>query len=337
MQDIQSQSPKIAFCCTSIFLESEALLKNVSNWPNERRYVALDLKSVENPALGTIQIRVNRPPESPYEENCPKNTYSRKNIAFIGASRDGAEYIYETDDDNEIEDWGDLLNPDMVFSSVNGSTLSQSQNLFAKIYLVEDNIWARGYPIRLLDDDSLADIAASEARHDVGVVQFLVNGNPDVDAIFRLVKGNSVDYKIDSSILPVAIAGAYHPFNSQSTLWPRVYFPLMYLPSTCSFRMTDIYRGYVAQHILFSRGKCVQFRAPNVYQRRNEHRISSDFFQEYRGYSETQVIIEKLSATDVSGLDLDAAMMSCYRALLNIGVVEKEELALLESFLASIA
>lgn len=337
MQHVSPQDPKVAFCCTSIFLDSEALLANLSKWPNERRYVALDLKSIENQALGTVQIPVDRPSKSPYEEKCPKNSYSRKNIAFIDASRDGAEYIYETDDDNEIEDWGDLLNPDMAFSSISGPTLTFSQNLFAKIYLIKDNIWARGYPIRLLDDKSLVESAANKAQHDVGVVQFLVNGNPDVDAIFRLVKGNSVDYKIDSSSLPVAIAGAYHPFNSQSTLWPRTYFPLMYLPSTCSFRMTDIYRSYVAQNILFSHGKCVQFRAPNVYQRRNEHRISSDFFQEYRGYSETQVIIEKLSATDVSGLNLEAAMKSSYSALLEIGVVEKQELALLESYLAAIA
>jgi hypothetical protein len=131
--------------------------------------------------------------------------------------------------------------------------------------------------------------------------------------------------------------GAYHPFNSQSTLWPRPNFALMYLPSTCSFRMTDIYRGYVAQHILYSLGYCVLYCPPNVHQKRNEHRISSDFFQEYKGYAQTKQILEKLSATDVSSMDINEAMKACYSALVDIDVVSEEELKLLEEYHASLS
>ncbi len=51
----------------------------------------------------------------------------------------------------------------------------------------------------------------------------------------------------------------------------------MYLPVTCSFRMTDIWRGYIAQRIIFEYGYGIVFEEPAVYQKRNNHRISSDF------------------------------------------------------------
>ena len=67
------------------------------------------------------------------------------------------------------------------------------------------------------------------------------------------------------------------PFNSQSTWWFPVAYPLMYLPSRVSFRMTDIWRGFVAQRCLWELGKGIVFHAAEVVQRRNPHALLRDF------------------------------------------------------------
>ena len=39
-----------------------------------------------------------------YTKHCPENSYARKNIGYLFAIKNGADVIYETDDDNKILD-----------------------------------------------------------------------------------------------------------------------------------------------------------------------------------------------------------------------------------------
>ena len=73
---------------------------------------------------------------------------------------------------------------------------------------------------------------------------------------------------------PVALGrGSWCPFNSQNTAWWPDAFPLLYLPSFCSFRMTDIWRSLVAQRIAAENGWWILFHEPTVRQERNEHNL----------------------------------------------------------------
>jgi hypothetical protein len=78
-------------------------------------------------------------------------------------------------------------------------------------------------------------------------------------------------FRFQSHFLPnrrVALgAGAWSPFNSQNTAWYPKAYPLLYLPSYCSFRMTDIWRSFVAQRIAWENGWAVLFKSPDVYRR----------------------------------------------------------------------
>ena len=58
--------------------------------------------------------------------------------------------------------------------------------------------------------------------------------------------------------------GTWCPFNSQTTWWWPEAYPLLYLPSHCSFRMTDIWRSFVAQRCLWELGHGLVFHAPEV-------------------------------------------------------------------------
>lgn len=335
----------IGFACTTLDPESETLTKNAEFW-NKNKIgpiaISLDRKSSSPKELENHCIAFDNQPESVYELLCPWDSYSRKNIAFIALGRAGASRIFETDDDNELMlNSKDLLNLfNESFECLSECNTSVSLNIFEDIYSdIGTNIWARGFPIKWLDSDdcSIKRVSSQDGCGGVGVVQFLVDGNPDVDAILRLVHGNQIDWKANADQLPVAIFGKYHPFNSQATLWQREEFPLMYLPSSCEFRMTDIWRGYIAQNALYAKHKSVVFSSPIVYQNRNQHVISSDFFGEYVGYAQSEKVIRELASLKLHENMTYADMLRLsYKALVDIDIFAKSELVLLDAWLEAI-
>jgi len=331
----------VHFACTTIAAGAPALAKNLRMWPRaDHCHIAFDRKTrLESlPAIEANWIRFTDVPATDYDRLCPWDSYSRKNIAFIGAARAGARFIFETDDDNELTvDYPTLAARTALFdTTVTAAAHAGTVNLFAEIYhTVDGNVWARGFPLRHIETRHTAE-ETLDCRP--GVVQFLVDGNPDVDAIFRLVRGAHLDMQVNRRALPLAIANAFHPFNSQATLWPRELFALMYLPSSCPFRMTDIWRGYIAQRILQERGRCVLFEGPVVRQLRNEHAIYDDFFDEHPGYVQSEQVIETLRATDLSRCDtLDDMLLACYQSLTRAGVFDRRESILLRAWCEAIA
>ena len=129
--------------------------------------------------------------------------------------------------------------------------------------------------------------------------------------------------------------GAWCPFNSQNTTWWADAFPLMYLPAHCSFRMTDIWRGFVAQRIAWENGWSILFHEPTVWQDRNEHNLMRDFEDEIPGYLLNRKIAEKLAKLHlVPGRDhMGENLLICYRALIELGAVGPQELPLIEAWL----
>ena len=138
-------------------------------------------------------------------------------------------------------------------------------------YFTQAMLWPRGFPLEHVQEDLAPRASLKTAEVDCPIQQGLVNENPDVDAIYRLVSSLPQSFAAGE---PVALApGSWCPFNSQNTAWWRDAFPLLYLPAYCSFRMTDIWRSFVAQRIAWANDWSVLFHAANVWQERNEHNL----------------------------------------------------------------
>lgn len=259
-------------------------------------------------------------------EACPTGHYSRKNIGYLIALREGAEIIIETDDDNHPRD--DFWN------SRDRSVFSRIQNHRGWInvyqYFSDDHIWPRGLPL-----DEI--IKLLEPIPDTGLVdspiqQSLADENPDVDAIYRLTMRLPKSFRKDQ---PVALHhSVWCPFNSQNTTWWKEAAPLLYLPSFCSFRMTDIWRSFVAQRIAWENGWKITYHSATVWQERNEHNLLKDFEDEIPGYLNNGKICEKLS-----GLTLTAGnsnqienIAKCYRSIIDLGLIDEKELPLIEAW-----
>ena len=255
----------------------------------------------------------------------PFKHYCRKNLGYLWAMREGAAAIYDTDDDNiPYDHWG--------FPPFECDLRVAAPGRFANVYKLftpstEERIWPRGFPLEEIQSED-----PGEERGDplpIGVWQGLADGDPDVDAIHRLVFNRLLTFR---SRDPVALpAGTYCPFNSQNTLFQPRAFPLLYLPATVSFRFTDILRGYVAQRCLWASGLHLGFTAATVAQERNEHDLIKDFRDEIDCYLHIKRLTDCLDALRLSGSPLED-LVTAYRELARERIVADEEQGLVEAW-----
>jgi hypothetical protein len=263
---------------------------------------------------------------------CPTHHYARKNLGYLIAIRNGATVIAETDDDNLPYDefWNSLERKQSVPGIANGGWT----NVYR--YFSESNIWPRGLPLDHIKDELPAFESLSMESVDCPIQQALADDDPDVDAIYRLISGQREFFRKDRRI--ALQTGSWCPFNSQNTTWWRDAFALMYLPAFCSFRMTDIWRSFVAQRIAWTNDWAILFREPNVQQARNAHNLLRDFADEVPGYLNNAPIGEALSALSLPpGIDrINDNLRTCYERLVSIGVLLPQELDLLEAWLGDL-
>lgn len=258
----------------------------------------------------------------------PSKTYARKMFGYLQAFNDDSDYIIDTDDDN----WplSDFFIPrdNLAFANADdGKCFSFRECGWVNIYqhfCPASNVWPRGYPLSRLKEP----LPLQAARHqsiDSIIFQGLAEGAPDVDAVHRLVFPHQ-EYVFNAQV-PIEIRkAAYCPFNSQNTTWNKDSFFLMYLPFTCSFRMTDIYRSFIAQRIVQEMGRGVLFHHATVHQDRNVHSIISDFRDEVMCYTDDGAYIDGLAQLDLSGQSQAEMLISCYEFSVMKGYVKSAEM-----------
>jgi hypothetical protein len=256
----------------------------------------------------------------------PEKSYTRKNIAYLEAIRSGAEVIVETDDDNIPLHgfWAERRH------QVPCRSVSSSSWVNAYRYFTDGFIYPRGLP---LDQARIEPPEpAPAALRPCPVQQGLANDDPDVDAVYRML--HPLPFRFEKEASPVLLEkGAWCPFNSQNTTFFSEAFPLLYLPATCSFRMTDIWRSFIATRILEARGIGVLFHGPTVRQERNAHDLHRDFLEEVPGYTHNAEIRSTLRGLSLRSSDSVRTMMeTCYGAMIAEGWIAGEEEALLAAW-----
>jgi hypothetical protein len=258
----------------------------------------------------------------------PTGHYARKNLGYLVAISQGASCIYETDDDNApLPSWQPRR------ELVTARAIKERGWVNVYRYFSEERIWPRGFSLDAVAQSfNYPPAAANESTVRAPIQQGLANNSPDVDAIWRLVLDRPFDFHTGPSIaLP---HGAWCPFNSQSTWWFPIAYPLMYLPSYCSFRMTDIWRSFVAQRCLWELECGIVFHAPEVIQERNAHNLMRDFTDELPGYQRNRELAERLEGLSLApGVDAVVNNLNtCYEALVMAEFFPAEELELLTAW-----
>ena len=263
----------------------------------------------------------------------PARHYARKNIGYLLALRTQSRMLLETDDDNMPlpEFWAERKPKQRV------PTLAATGWTNVYKYFSEANIWPRGLPLDAIQAPQPAFDALPEVESDCPIQQGLADGNPDVDAIYRLVLPLPISFRSGRRL--ALAGGAWSPFNSQSTAWFPKAYPLLYLPSYCSFRMTDIWRSFVAQRIAWENGWSVLYTSPDVFQERNEHSLMRDFADEVPGYVHNRAIGDRLQALKLTAGTENIAenLIRCYEELVSLAVVDAKEMPLVKAWAQDIA
>lgn len=264
-------------------------------------------------------------------KDLPIDHYARKNIGYLLAMSQRATVIFDTDDDNTpLDSW----QPRVISTTARSCLQLGWVNVYK--WFSDVHIWPRGLPLEHVRLNRPGPVLGPVSPVVAPIQQGLANGSPDVDAVWRLTLDEEITFHDKGSVY--LASGAWCPFNSQSTWWFPEAYPLMYLPSFVSFRMTDIWRSFVAQRCLWAMGYGLVFHGPEMFQERNPHNLLRDFEQEIPGYLGNDRIRAVLDGVELSA---DAAEVGnncrrCYQTLVDAGLVPLGEMPLVDYWLSDV-
>jgi len=263
--------------------------------------------------------------EKDFSKILPWNHYSRKMIGYLYAIRKGADIVVDTDDDNlPMKDWGKNIKFQGNYETVGNSSFVNVYQFFT-----DQKIWPRGYPLQKILIKNHINIKKQKVK--IGVWQQLVNGDSDVDAIYRLTNNKKVKFKSRKPI--ILKKGSICPFNSQNTFFRKELFPLLYLPAFVTFRFTDILRGLIAQPIMWAAGYSLGFTKATVFQERNPHNYLKDFESEIPMYLNTERIMEILNKVIKKDSTIKKNLEIAYDSLIKEKIIPSKEKKLLIEWL----
>jgi hypothetical protein len=261
-----------------------------------------------------------------FAELLPYRHYCRKNLGYLYAMQRGAALVIDTDDDNiPYENFGGVIE-----QGVTGRFLTGPGWVNVYKWMIDGHhIWPRGLPLDAID--SLGNMTETDQTFDCPIQQFLADNDPDVDAIFRLTQKGQFFFRKNEK--PIVLdRDCWVPFNSQNTAFFAEAFPLLYLPCFVSFRMTDIWRSFVAQAALWRCGSRICFKSPTVEQIRNEHDLMKDFADEVVGYLGNRrigIALAEASAKIPAGISLSDVAIELWKSLEAIDVIPAKEMRII--------
>jgi hypothetical protein len=317
---------------TSIYNPTEAVIE-FSSLSDCELIVVGDKKTPDNwSCISTKYLSLLDQKESNYSlaSILPYNHYSRKMVGYLYAIENNADFIIDSDDDNiPKEKWG--------FPKYEGQFDTIRDKGFVNIYsfFTKQKIWPRGLPLQMINSNPDLHKNVTTENSKIGIWQGLADGDPDVDAIYRLTDNTPCNFEDREPI--VLSKGTISPFNSQNTIFIKELFPLLYLPTFVTFRFTDILRGLVAQPIMWLYDYQLGFTKATVVQKRNPHDYMKDFVSEIPMYENCEKVIDVVTKAVSLDNTMEENLLNAYRALLINKIIIEKELETLEAWLLDLS
>lgn len=228
----------------------------------------------------------------------------RRSIGLLEAVKAGADIILHADDDNTaIEKDHFQYFERLVGSIFTGLQASSDTGWVDAAWFLQPSVHHRGFPHQLWHPFSPPEIGSvREAR--IGVAAGLWLGDPDIDAIARIVNRPAC-----MTASPIADAGfvvnpkCYSPFNSQNTAFVRELLPAMVMLTPYG-RFDDIWCSYIAERVMRDHNFFVHFGKPYVWQQRlggRDKRLMKDLSDEVEGMTATLQFSEFLDDISLPG------------------------------------
>jgi len=277
----------------------------------------------------------------------PWNHFGRKNVGFLFAIHHGAQVIYDTDDDNEINGDRDVLPhlhqsmTSLFLDLLQDERSNDTTSLNPYPFFGASHAWPRGFPLDEVRPSTkggmLPDVVQAEAKN-VAVIQSLADHDPDVDAIYR-ISSLPLPFNFppngDGDILALPSNDLMSPYNAQATLhFHRAFWGLI-LPITVHGRVSDIWRSFFSQRLFWETGDVLAFAAPWVSQFRNPHNYMADFEAETDLYRKSAALVRYLESTwRCNGtLTLESCLEDIYIDMYNHAILDKGDIDLVRAWI----
>ncbi len=264
-----------------------------------------------------------------FAKKCPVNSYARKNIGYLISYKNNYETIIETDDDNfPKNNFFKFIELEHRVKEINEKNWV---NVYSKFLKENIEIWPRGLPFEKIN--STPNFKTKKIKKKFFLKQGVCEGNPDVDAIYRLMN-NDINIKFKNNY-KFSLGKAFSPINSQNTIWSKKIFPLMYLPVTCTMRATDIWRGMIALNILQNDNQTALFFGTTMLQNRNIHNLSNDLIDEMPLYKNIRVAYKFLKNLKLKkgSENYSQNLIKSYQMLIENNIFNKKEMYFLKSWI----
>ena len=308
------------------------------------------MKHINNPDYDVIIVGDTKTPTDYYDLPCiyldaehqkklfpelsellPYNHYCRKNLGYLYAIKKGYSIIYETDDDNIPYNKFDNILHSTSYELISDVS-SRWINIF-KYFTNNAHIWPRGFPLNILKNDP--SFLLTHTDKTPSIINGLVENDPDVDALFRLICKHEKTITWDTNKKVMIDNNNLCVFNTQNTFWLNsLIFTCMFIPTTVSFRYCDILRGIIANIILKRTNNYMIYSSPNVVQIRNEHNLMSDFKSEYEMYIHNETILNYIEDNLDNITSIKDIMTTIYNNLLEHNIISKKDVDILHVWLS---
>lgn len=266
----------------------------------------------------------------------PWNLYARKNLGYLYAIKNKAKVIYESDDDMfPDKNFPPPLNLKIDATVLSGKKFINVYNYFLESPKKNKLVWTRGFPLEYIKNQ--ANIKAKKQTVYAPIKNSAQDKDSDFDAIYRFLYNDPLILKRHG--LFALDRGCYAPFNTQSTFSHPPAYPLLYLPVTSSgskvegiSRTEDIYRGYIAQRILWEMDARLLFTYPVAgTSNRNPHDNSKDFALEIPNFLTIIKLTKVLNSLSLTKDPL-TSLLKVYKELVKRDFLQKIELKLVNAW-----
>lgn len=223
----------------------------------------------------------------------PWRHFGRKNIGYIFAVSKGATLIFDFDDDNSIRTsmHSFFLEKEKTTCLVDSSY--HTHNPYSIMGATSVDVpWPRGLPLSEYHTKRTRRSCTLSTKSNAIIWQSLANNDPDVDAIYRFTRQLPFSFTKHE---PIEIAKkVFVPYNAQASFHAYDAFWALLLPITVSGRVSDIWRSYMAQPLIWCINSTVAFLPSLVTQYRNAHNYLADFDAEQHLYLRSNQLISFL-------------------------------------------
>jgi hypothetical protein len=272
----------------------------------------------------------------------PWNHFGRKNLGYLYALQHGAKRVWDFDDDNVL-----LLLQGEGLTMPGKTARLETSCLVFNVYPIMgapgSPCWPRGFPLELIKRKCVYGLVVEQHPDDdttvAVVLQSLANHDPDVDAIYRLTQRLPFSFEVPHHLRGRTVVlpqGTFSPLNAQATMFLQPALWSLLLPITVHGRVSDIWRSYFAQRLLWDIGLAVGFISPRVVQERNPHNFLADMDAEHDLYMRSLAMVQFLREWKGRSPSLPDRMEELAIALYERGYWEIRDVELMQQWIIAL-